>query len=130
MAICYDRHYPEVMRSLGLQRADMVVVPQAGMVGEWPDGLYEAELRVAAFQNGYFTALVNRVGAEDILHFSGESFVTDPAGQVLARAPRDAEAILTAECDFGLIEKSPARRHFLVDRRPAVYRRLGLTDDK
>jgi len=52
VAICYDRHYPEVMRSLGLQRADVVIVPQAGMVGEWPDGLYEAELRVAAFQNG------------------------------------------------------------------------------
>ena len=42
--------------------AELVIVPQAGAVGEWPDGLYEAELRVAAFQNGYFTALCNRVG--------------------------------------------------------------------
>jgi N-carbamoylputrescine amidase len=130
VAICYDRHFPEYMRGLALAGAQLVVVPQAGVLDEWGEGLYEGEMRIAALQNGYFTALVNRVGAEDILHFSGESFVTDPAGQVLARAPRDAEAILTAECDFGLIEKSPARRHFLVDRRPAVYRRLGLTDDK
>ena len=71
VAICYDRHYPEVMRTLGLQRADLVVVPQAGMVGEWPEGLYEAELRVAAFQNGYFTALANRVGDEPSMTFAG-----------------------------------------------------------
>ena len=78
---------PEVMRSLGLQRADVVVVPQAGMVGEWPDGLYEAELRVAAFQNGYFTALANRVGDEPAMTFAGESFVCDPSGRVIARGP-------------------------------------------
>src|SRR5205823_3930913 len=64
VAICYDRHYPEYMRALALGGADLVVVPQAGTVGEWPDGLYEAELRVAAFQNGYFTALCNRVGRD------------------------------------------------------------------
>ncbi len=52
VAICYDRHYPEVMRSLGLQRAEIVVVPQAGMVGEWPEGLYEAELRVPHSRTG------------------------------------------------------------------------------
>jgi len=62
VAICYDRHYPEYMRALALGGADLVVVPQAGAVGEWPAGLYEAEMRVAAFQNGYFTALCNRVG--------------------------------------------------------------------
>ncbi len=88
VAICYDRHYPEVMRSLGLQRADVVVIPQAGMAGEWPDGLYEAELRVAAFQNGYYTALANRVGDEPGMTFAGESFVCDPAGRVMARGPR------------------------------------------
>src|SRR5579872_2030110 len=75
VAICYDRHYPEYMRALAVAGADLVVVPQAGAVGEWPDGLYEAEMRVAAFQNGYFTALCNRVGAEERLTFGGESFV-------------------------------------------------------
>src|SRR5205807_478516 len=42
VAICYDRHYPEYLRALALAGADLVVVPQAGSVGEWPEGLYEA----------------------------------------------------------------------------------------
>ncbi len=57
MAICYDRHYPEYMRALGVAGAELVVTPQAGATGEWTDGLYEAEMQIAAFQNGYFTAL-------------------------------------------------------------------------
>jgi N-carbamoylputrescine amidase len=61
VAICYDRHYPEYMRALALGGADLVVVPQAGALDEWPEGLYEGEMRVAAFQNGYFVALCNRV---------------------------------------------------------------------
>ena len=62
VAICYDRHYPEYLRALALQDAELVTVPQAGTVGEWPDGMYEAELRVAALQHGFFTALANRWG--------------------------------------------------------------------
>ncbi len=129
VAICYDRHYPEVMRSLGLQRADLVVVPQAGSVGEWPDGLYEAELRVSAFQNGYFTALANRVGAERTLTFAGESFVCDPAGRVVARAPAGDEAILFAELDYGDLARSHARSLFYRDRRPELVRTLLHDDD-
>lgn len=121
VAICYDRHYPEVMRALALQRADLVVVPQAGAIGEWPDGLYEAEMRVAAFQNGFFTALCNRVGPEQELHFAGESFVCDPAGRVIARAGTDSEEILFCDLDLGAIENSHARRLFLRDRRPELY---------
>ena len=68
------------MRALALDGAELVVVPQAGAVGEWPEGLYEAEMRVAAFQNGYFTALCNRVGQEECLTFGGESFVCAPDG--------------------------------------------------
>ena len=88
VAICYDRHYPEYMRALAIGGAELVVVPQAGAVGEWPEGLYEAEMRVAAFQNGYFIALCNRVGAEECLTFAGESFVCAPDGRVIARAGR------------------------------------------
>src|SRR6187401_960441 len=86
VAICYDRHYPEYMRALALGGADLVVVPQAGSVREGPDGLYEAEMRVAAFQNGYFVALCNRVGVEEKLTFAGESFACSPDGVVIARA--------------------------------------------
>ena len=59
-------------------------------MGEWPEGLYEAEMRVAAFQNGYYVALCNRVGREEKLTFAGESFVCGPDGTVIARPHKDA----------------------------------------
>lgn len=121
VAICYDRHYPEYMRALALRGAQVVVVPQAGAVGEWPDGLYEAEMRVAAFQNGYFTALCNRVGEEECLTFGGESFVCDPAGLVVARAPEGEESILFADLDLSQVAESHAQKLFLRDRRPELY---------
>jgi N-carbamoylputrescine amidase len=121
VAICYDRHYPEYMRALAIAGADLVVVPQAGAVGEWPEGLYEAEMRVAAFQNGYFVALCNRVGGEEKLTFAGESFVCDPNGVVIARAAAGRDEILSADLDFGTNAASHARRLFLRDRRPELY---------
>ncbi len=121
VAICYDRHFPEYMRALALGGADLVVVPQAGAVGEWPDGLFEAELQVTSFQNGYFMALANRTGQEDVLRFAGGSFVTDPFGRVLARAIECGEDILYAEINPDLCDESPARELFLHHRRPDVY---------
>jgi N-carbamoylputrescine amidase len=122
VAICYDRHYPEYMRALALGGAELVVVPQAGAVDEWPEGLYEAEMRVAAFQNGYFVALCNRVGREERLEFAGESFVCGPDGTVLARAGQGTEEILSVDVDLSEAESSHARRLFLRDRRPGLYR--------
>jgi len=121
VAICYDRHYPEYMRALALRGAELVVVPQAGAVDEWPDGLFEAEMRVAAFQNGYFVALCNRVGREERLEFAGESFVCSPAGRIVARADRGREQILFADIDLDEARESHARRLFLRDRRPELY---------
>ena len=121
VAICYDRHYPEYMRALAVGGADLVVVPQAGAVSEWPEGLYEAEMRVAAFQNGYYVALCNRVGEEDCLTFAGESFVCAPDGQVIARAAAMEDAILYADVDLAATTTSHARRLFLRDRRPDLY---------
>ncbi len=121
VAICYDRHYPEYMRALALGGAELVVVPQAGAVGEWPDGLYEAEMQVAAFQNGYYVALCNRVGEEDPLVFAGESFVCDPAGRVVTRAGRGTEEVLLCDIDLGEVERSHARKLFMRDRRPELY---------
>jgi N-carbamoylputrescine amidase len=121
VAICYDRHYPEYMRALALGGAQLVVVPQAGAVNEWPDGLYEAEMRVAAFQNGYFTALCNRVGREPRLEFAGESFVCDPAGRTIARAGEGTEEVLVCDIDLEQVADSHARRLFLRDRRPELY---------
>ncbi len=126
VAVCYDRHFPEYMRALGLQDADIVIVPQAGVIGEWGEGVFEAELQAAALQNGYYAALVNRVGREGVNLFAGESFVVDPWGRVAARAPSGRDHLLLAEVDFSRRRKSPARKHFLPDRRPEIYRRFRL----
>ena len=121
VAICYDRHYPEYMRALALNGAEIVFIPQAGAVGEWPEGLYEAELRVTAFQNGYFTALCNRVGEEECLTFAGESFVCNPEGNVIERAGTGSEEILYADINLNDVKTSHAKRLFLRDRRPELY---------
>ena len=121
VAICYDRHFPEYMRALALGGADLVVVPQAGAVDEWPEGLFEGEMRAAALQNGYFVALCNRVGREERVTFAGESFVCGPDGVVRARAQRMRDEILIADLDLSENDASIARRQFLRERRPEVY---------
>jgi N-carbamoylputrescine amidase len=121
IAICYDRHFPEYMRALRLAGADVIFVPQAGAVGEWPGGLYEAELQVAAFQNGVFTALCNRVGTEQHLSFAGESFVCRPNGCVQARASTGTDETLHVDLDMQEVQDSHAWNLFLKDRRPKLY---------
>src|SRR5688572_20253840 len=118
VAICYDRHFPEYMRALGVGGADVVIVPQAGVVDEWPPGFFEGELCTAAFQNGYFIGLCNRVGREDRLTFAGESFVCGPDGSVRARAGRLTDATLVVDVDLADAARSHARRVLLKDRRP------------
>ncbi len=121
VAICYDRHYPEYTRALGLAGAELVAIPQAGSVGEWPDGLYQAEVRTAAFQNGYFAALANRVGPEERLTFAGESFVVDCEGQMVVQGKSLEEDLVVAEVDLSRCATSTARRLFWQDRRPDLY---------
>jgi len=121
IAICYDRHYPEYMRALALKGAEVVFIPQAGSVDEWPEGLYEAELRVASFQNGYFTALCNRVGEEECLTFAGESFVCNPEGIVITKAKSGKDEILYCDIDPEKVKSSSAKKLFLKDRRPELY---------
>jgi len=129
VAICYDRHFPEYIRALALQGAEIVVIPQAGAVGEWSPGIFEAEVQVAAFQNGYFAALVNRVGQEEHLNFAGGSFVTDPEGKVIARAPEGEDSILLVDCDLSQVATATAKKFFMADRRPAFYRQFGLSEE-
>jgi len=126
VAICYDRHYPEYMRYLGLEGAEIVVVPQAGAINEWSEGIFESELQVASFQNGYFSALVNRVGKEEVNHFSGGSYVVDPDGQIVSKAGKEEDEILYANLDPQKIERSSAKQHFLKDRRPDYYKIFNL----
>jgi predicted amidohydrolase len=78
-------------------------------------------MQVAAFQNGYFVALCNRVGKEDCLTFAGESFVCAPDGRVIARAPKAVDTILYSDIDLSSTLESHARRLFLRHRRPELY---------
>jgi N-carbamoylputrescine amidase len=99
----------------------VVAVPQAGVAGEWPDGIYESELRVASFQHGFFGAMANRVGQERNLLFNGTSLVTDPSGRIVAQAPSGNAIILMASIDLDKCGAAPARDRFLADRRPDQY---------
>jgi len=122
VAICYDRHFPEYMRTMAIKGAEVVFIPQAGAVDEWPDGLYQAEIQTAAFQNGYFTALCNRVGGEEKLTFAGESFICSPDGQILDQAPKGKDYILISDLTLEEVNHSHAKRLFLKDRRPNLYK--------
>ncbi len=82
-------------------------------------------MRVAAFQNGYFVGLCNRVGREERLTFAGESFVCAPDGAVIARAPKGEDTILYADVDLRAAADSHARRLFLRHRRPELYGELS-----
>lgn len=120
VAICYDRHFPEYMRQLVLQGAEIIFTPFAGLLND-PLKMYEIEMQGTAFQNQVFIAAVNRVGKEPTVEFSGGSFVVDPGGEVIARGPRGEEQLLLVDCDLSRIEEMRQVRPFLRDRRPEVY---------
>lgn len=120
VAICYDRHYPEQLRILALRGCEILLVPLAAVSREqWP--MFEMEMQVASFQNQIWSVVVNRVGTEGDMTFLGRSFVTDPFGQVTARAADGREELLLVDIDRAAIDR--ARRvipHFR-DRRPELY---------
>jgi len=125
VAICYDRHYPEHFRALALGGAEIVVVPTATSTSEQAfKNVWEIEIQAAAVANQIYVAVANRSGVDGDLHFFGESFVADPAGQVIARAGADSDELLLADVDLGRIEE--VRRHvpFLRDLRYDLYGRI------
>jgi N-carbamoylputrescine amidase len=78
-------------------------------------------MQAAAVANGLFVAVANRAGVDDTLTFFGSSFVADPYGRVLARAPEDDVALLLVDLDLGLVEEARRDMMFLRDRRPDTY---------
>lgn len=118
--ICYDRHYPEVMRILTLRGADLILVQTATTVEE-AGSILELEMQAAAVANGVFVALVNRAGRDQGLQFAGRSFVVNPAGAVIARSTADGEDLLTVVIDLGEITAARHNWPFLRDRRPEIY---------
>jgi beta-ureidopropionase len=124
--ICYDRHFPEGARALGLNGAEIVFNPSATVAG-LSEYLWKLEQPAHAVANAYFVGAINRVGHEqpwDIGEFYGQSYFCDPRGQFLATASRDKTELITAELDFDKIREVRNTWQFYRDRRPETYDEL------
>jgi beta-ureidopropionase len=121
--ICYDRHFPEGARLLGLNGAEIVFNPSATVAG-LSQYLWKLEQPAHAVANGYFVAASNRVGTEapwNIGKFYGSSYIVDPRGNFLSTASEDKDELITAECDLDQIEEVRRTWQFYRDRRPETY---------
>jgi beta-ureidopropionase len=121
--ICYDRHFPEGARELGLNGAEIVFNPSATVAG-LSEYLWKLEQPAHAVANGYFVGAINRVGYEapwNIGEFYGQSYFCDPRGQFLAAADRDKDALVTAELNLDQIREVRNTWQFFRDRRPETY---------
>lgn len=124
--ICYDRHFPEGARALGLNGAEMVFNPSATVAG-LSETLWFKEQTGHAIANGYFVAAINRVGTEapwNIGQFYGQSYVVDPFGQILATASRDRDELLVTTVDLAQVREARNLWQFYRDRRPETYASL------
>ncbi len=121
--ICYDRHFPEGARALGLNGAEIVFNPSATVAG-LSEHLWRVEQPAHAVANGYFVGAINRVGTEapwNIGEFYGSSYFCDPRGQIFAQASRDRDEVLTADLDLDKIAEVRNTWQFFRDRRPETY---------
>jgi len=124
--ICYDRHFPEGARALGLNGAEIVFNPSATVAG-LSEHLWKLEQPAHAVANGYFVGAINRVGVEapwKIGEFYGSSYFCDPRGQIFAQASRDRDEVLTADLDLDVIGDVRKTWQFFRDRRPETYQEL------
>jgi beta-ureidopropionase len=121
--ICYDRHFPEGARALGLNGAEIVFNPSATVAG-LSEYLWKLEQPAHAVANGYFVGAINRVGWEKpwkIGEFYGQSYFCDPRGKFLAEGPRDKDAVVVADLNLDLIDEVRSVWQFYRDRRPDAY---------
>jgi N-carbamoylputrescine amidase len=124
--ICYDRHFPEGARALGLNGAEIVFNPSATVAG-LSEYLWKLEQPAHAVANGYFIAAINRVGFEapwNVGEFYGQSYFCDPRGQIIAQAPRDEDALVVADLNLDMIRDVRNTWQFFRDRRPETYESL------
>jgi beta-ureidopropionase len=122
IAICYDRHFPEVGRALGLNGAEIVFNPSA--TSDYARHAWELEQPAQALANGFFVAAINRVGVEQPLstvRFFGSSYICDPRGEILVRASEDKDEFIVADLDLRLISEARETWQFYRDRRPDTY---------
>ncbi len=121
--ICYDRHFPEGARCLGLNGAEIIFNPSATVAG-LSEYLWKLEQPAHAVANGYFVGAINRVGTEapwNIGEFYGQSYFCNPRGQMLAVGSRDQDELIVADMNFDEIAEVRAVWQFYRDRRPDSY---------
>jgi len=121
--ICYDRHFPEGARCLGLNGAEIIFNPSATVAG-LSEYLWKLEQPAHAVANGYFVGAINRVGTEapwNIGEFYGQSYFCDPRGQSLAEGSRDRDELVVAKLDMDKIREVRNTWQFFRDRRPDLY---------
>jgi|SRR5579862_3356962 len=118
--ICYDRHFPEGARILGLGGAELVLVPVASPRPQARD-VFIKELMAMAIANQFFVAAINRVGREADDTFFGSSLVCDPRGNVIAQASSEQEQVLLADVDLTVVAEVRNSWMFYRDRRPDAY---------
>ena len=119
IVVCFDRHYPESIRTCALRGASLVVIPTANTMDE-PRDVFECELRAAAFQNGIYVAMCNRVGTEGEVVFCGESVVVDPSGNIVVKGD-STEAVVLADVELSQVIAARTKRPYLLLRRPELY---------
>lgn len=125
--ICYDRHFPEGARLLGLHGAEIIFNPSATVAG-LSEYLWKLEQPAHAVANGYYVAAINRVGVEapwNMGEFYGQSYLVDPRGQFKAMGSRDQDEVIIGEMDKQLIHEVRNTWQFYRDRRPETYDHLA-----
>ena len=120
IVVCFDRHYPESIRTEALMGADCILIPTVNTKAE-PSEMFEWELRVQAFHNSVAIAMCNRVGYEGQMDFSGESIVVDANGNVITKAGNQ-EQIVYADIDLSDSRKIRQGRPYTNLRRTEWYR--------
>jgi beta-ureidopropionase len=121
--ICYDRHFPEGWRALGLNGAEIVFNPSATSRG-LSNYLWKLEQTAAAVANEYFVGTINRVGIEDLGDddFYGTSYFADPEGKAVDGYGSDSAAeLMVRDLDMDLLREVRNRWQFYRDRRPDAY---------
>jgi N-carbamoylputrescine amidase len=121
--ICYDRHFPEGWRALGLNGAEIVFNPSATSRG-LSNYLWKLEQTAAAVANEYFVGTINRVGIEELGDddFYGTSYFADPEGKPIGDYGHGSESeVLVRDLDMDLLTEVRNRWQFYRDRRPDAY---------
>ncbi len=124
--ICYDRHFPEGARILGLKGAEIVFNPSATVAG-LSEYLWELEQPAHAVANGYFVGAINRVGYEapwNIGEFYGKSYFCNPRGKIIAQADRNRDQVVVADLNLDEITEVRNVWQFYRDRRPEIYQEM------